>query len=803
MHHPLTKPSSFLFALSFLFSPSASVSAQHRNLPRNPRQHPHLDERLMPITATTTVVVQRTATHTVWVQPTEQVVVSAPGIGGGSGSGSGSDGERSSSSSSSSVSVESSSAVPTISSTSSSVETASASSFADSASISLASAASASVSATPSGSVVASASSSEFDGSAVPSETFISDFPSASYTSSLASSTIGASSFHPAHSSIYPSDIPSSSSYSSNIYSTSSSAVESSITDASYSSSSQGGKSASTSSSSSSASAEGSSSSSSSISDFLSSATSHSHSASRTSTSASTSQTASITDAETASLTESETASRTASLTASETGSLSLNETEAVTATSASDHPSVTATSTLWPNITSTLTSDFASSTSTNLPFSESLTSSFEPSSSPSASASLNISATASVTSTSSSALASASASSGLQPIESTIMAAYYPDWAASHLSPEQVDWTRFDVVDFAFALPTSDNNLQFTQDDSEDLLKRLVKAGHANGKRVKLSIGGWTGSAYFSTICGNSWSRSTFVSNILAAYNNYGLDGIDIDWEYPGTTGADGNAISNNDSANFLLFLQELRAALPSGALITTATQVWPFAGSNGSPMSDVSEFAKVIDWILIMNYDIWGSSSTPGPNAPLSDACGNSTQPLANAYAAVSSWTGAGMPANQITLGVPAYGYLQQSSANSLKQKKRSAFPQPPHKNSTRNEARASKVTIYNDWGGSSDGQIMFDDLITQGALKLVDGEYVGTGGFVRHWDACSSTPWIKSTYSDQIITYDDTQSMNLKGQFAAQVGLRGCNMFSIDGDWTGSSWPLTDAVRSGLGL
>lgn len=48
--------------------------------------------------------------------------------------------------------------------------------------------------------------------------------------------------------------------------------------------------------------------------------------------------------------------------------------------------------------------------------------------------------------------------------------------------------------------------------------------------------------------------------------------------------------------------------------------------------------------------------ASSTPGPNAPLSDGCGNSTQPLANAYAAVSSWTSAGMPANQITLGVPA---------------------------------------------------------------------------------------------------------------------------------------------------
>jgi len=48
--------------------------------------------------------------------------------------------------------------------------------------------------------------------------------------------------------------------------------------------------------------------------------------------------------------------------------------------------------------------------------------------------------------------------------------------------------------------------------------------------------------------------------------------------------------------------------------------------------------------------------ASSTPGANAPLLDGCSNSSQPLANAYAAISSWTSAGMPANQITLGVPA---------------------------------------------------------------------------------------------------------------------------------------------------
>jgi chitinase len=187
-------------------------------------------------------------------------------------------------------------------------------------------------------------------------------------------------------------------------------------------------------------------------------------------------------------------------------------------------------------------------------------------------------------------------------------MNGYYPDWAAYYLAPESVDWTKYDVMEFAFALPTQDGGLQFTQDDSSDLLRRLVASGHAAGKRVKLSIGGWTGSAYFSTICADDSLRATFVQSIVTAYNAYGVDGIDIDWEYPGTSGAAGNAVSPDDSANYLRLLQDMRAALPADALITTATQVWPFAGPDGNPLADVSAFAEVLDWILIMNYDIWG---------------------------------------------------------------------------------------------------------------------------------------------------------------------------------------------------
>lgn len=100
----------------------------------------------------------------------------------------------------------------------------------------------------------------------------------------------------------------------------------------------------------------------------------------------------------------------------------------------------------------------------------------------------------------------------------------------------------------------------------------------------------------------------------MLAMYNQYNLDGLDIDWEYPASGGIDSNRRSPNDSKNYLAFLRVLRQKLPAGAKLTAATQVWPFSGddSRGSPLTDVTGFAEVFDWITIMNYDVWGSASS-----------------------------------------------------------------------------------------------------------------------------------------------------------------------------------------------
>ena len=225
---------------------------------------------------------------------------------------------------------------------------------------------------------------------------------------------------------------------------------------------------------------------------------------------------------------------------------------------------------------------------------------------------------------------------------------------------------------------------------------------------------------------------------------------------------------------------------------------------------MTDLTEFAQVLDWVVLMNYDVWGckhafhpvftnkinlslqASSEPGPNAPLHDACGNSTQADANAVAAFQAWTAAKFPACKLVLGLPSYGYISTSHAERLR---------------TRSAFNSDSVEVVDEDGGS-DSQVQFRQLVKQGALVRSlpphgngSPTFSSSGGFERRWDTCSATPFLRSISSGQIITYDDPESLGMKAAFARQVGMLGVNLFDIHGDT--DEWDLTDPIRKSLGL
>ncbi|KAJ9476208.1 putative Sporulation-specific chitinase 2 (putative) [Pseudozyma hubeiensis] len=394
-----------------------------------------------------------------------------------------------------------------------------------------------------------------------------------------------------------------------------------------------------------------------------------------------------------------------------------------------------------------------------------------------SASASSSASASASAsTSTSSAPPSPTNSANDTRTSTNKTMAGYWADWTASTLPASSIDFTKFDIVNYAFALPTANFDLSLPTDPSGNTLRSFVKAVQAGNSKAVLSLGGWGGSTYFSPAVRTNASRSTFISNIAKMYNTYGLDGIDLDWEYPGQQGQ-GNQLDPSDTANFQSFLVELRAALPQGALITAAVSFAPWIASNGQPVASVARAAAAMDYIMIMNYDVWGSSSTPGPNAPLANLCGNSTQPGANAAAGVKAWSAAGMPRDKILLGIPAYGYINKSTKQTL---------------------QTRSVTLTSGDGSTTSGQINFSSLVNQGALALgSDGLFDGAGGFTKYWDDCSDTPFLSD--GKTVVTYDDTSSIFDKGAFASAAGIGGISMWSLDGDT--KEWALTNSAIAGM--
>ena len=169
------------------------------------------------------------------------------------------------------------------------------------------------------------------------------------------------------------------------------------------------------------------------------------------------------------------------------------------------------------------------------------------------------------------------------------------------------------------------------------------------------------------------------------------------------------------------------------------------------------------------IRNYDVNGASSTPGPNAPLSDGCGTSDQPQANAVAAFKQWTAAGFPAGQLLLGLPTYGYVSQSTATTLTgsfqlqggQKTDTnpvaTKPHPRERRNPKNKAAASGGDL-SSWFGQ---QIPFNAIVSGGAIKKSNGVYISDNGYtygkrlpgqspfsldlaiIAAWDDCSDTP------------------------------------------------------------
>ncbi|KAK0482389.1 glycoside hydrolase family 18 protein [Armillaria novae-zelandiae] len=392
------------------------------------------------------------------------------------------------------------------------------------------------------------------------------------------------------------------------------------------------------------------------------------------------------------------------------------------------------------------------------------------------------------------------------------LAAAWYPGWQADY-PPADIPWEKYTQMTFAFATTTFDASVIALDDVSESRLPDFVAKAQENNVTALLSIGGWTGSRAYSLAVATAENRTNFIQVIANAVNMYNLSGIDFDWEYPNKDGIGCNVVSPDDSANFLTFLQELRQDETGSKLyLSAAVGLTPFAGSDGEPLADVSEFAQYLDHIAIMAYDIWGSwSTTAGPNAPLNDTCASNG--VGSVVSAVKAWTTAGFPASQadfltakIAVGVASYGHsFHVDKSNALASNgslelypKFDASQQPAgdSDNTTATTTTTQTTDICGNPAGGNSGVFNFYGLIDEGFLTE---NGTAASGIDYIFDECSQTPYVYNSTSQVLVSFDDATSFAAKGRYISDAGLKGFAMWNVAGD---SNDILVDAINEALG-
>ncbi|KAI6021717.1 glycoside hydrolase family 18 protein [Pisolithus microcarpus] len=330
----------------------------------------------------------------------------------------------------------------------------------------------------------------------------------------------------------------------------------------------------------------------------------------------------------------------------------------------------------------------------------------------------------------------------------SRVAMGWFADWH-SNFTVSNINWSGYNTMTYFTAQPDANLNVEILEGTST--LSQFVSAAHTNNVKALLTIGGWDGSMYWSSSVATAQNRSTFATNVAQfAYAN-NLDGIDFDWEYPGKQGAGCNIVSSNDTANFLEFITELRQQAPNLTL-SAAVSILPFQ----------------LDWIEIMNYDVFGSfSSVTGPNAPLDDSC--SPNP-----------SGSAKSAYQIVLGVPGLystaapnGQIQlYTSFSAANEPQGDAWDYIPPGSTDICGNPQSANGVFNFWALVGYGYLNSDGSVASGMLSTFDN--------------CSQTPFLYDSNSQILFSYDDSQSFTAKGQYISQAGLRGFAMYEVGGDY-----------------
>jgi chitinase len=319
-------------------------------------------------------------------------------------------------------------------------------------------------------------------------------------------------------------------------------------------------------------------------------------------------------------------------------------------------------------------------------------------------------------------------------------------------LDTSEIDPFSMTRVNYAFANITAGRMVEGFSHDRENLASLVALRKKNPSLQIFISVGGWLWSTNFSDVALTPKNRALFIESAISFLKQNDLDGLDIDWEYPGDAGA-GHPFRSVDKTNFTLLLKELRTRFDREEKRSHHRWLLSIAAGASNQFLDHTEMGKAaqyLDTVNLMSYDYYvpGPDKTTGHHAPLYT---NPSDPKKiSADASVRSFEAAGVPSAKIVLGVPFYGRAWHNVAKINQGLYQSGEPIP------------GSYLPYN---------VIVD--------KLAGGE------FERSWDKIASVPYLYSVQQHIFITYEDPESINTKCSYILRRKLRGVMFWDYAGD------------------
>ena len=316
----------------------------------------------------------------------------------------------------------------------------------------------------------------------------------------------------------------------------------------------------------------------------------------------------------------------------------------------------------------------------------------------------------------------------------------------------------------------------------------RALKEQYPNLK-ILISLGGWTWSKYFSDAALTKESRERFVSSCIDLFIKGNLpdpgwggmggpgaaaglfDGIDIDWEWPGSEGNAGNIIRPQDKTNYTRLLAEFRQQLHAYGKAAhkdyLLTAFLPASSAKIDAGFQVPDIFGFLDFASVQGYDFHGTwEATTNHQSNLYTSPSDPSSPRYSDDAVVNDYLSRGAPPKELVVGVPFYsrGWTGVAPANH---------------------------GLYQPAAGAAPGtwEAGVDD------YKVVK-QRLGSG-FARYEDASAGAAWLFD--GTTFWTFDDPPIMRAKAEYSRQHGLGGIMFWELSGDTPDGE--LVSAIADGL--